>query len=74
LAAFIIDEAKHVRRQGEVRGPFWEDVDVQVRRDVAERLMSTTTREFLEAAMGSASEEDRFYLLDAALAELQRLD
>jgi hypothetical protein len=74
LASFIIGEAKHVRRHREVRAPFWEDVKIEVRRDVAERLMSEATAKFLETAMRSASEDDRFNLLDAALAELQRLD
>lgn len=74
LAAFIIDEAKHIRRHHEVRAPFWEAVMPEVRRDMAERLASETTREFLAAARSDVSEEDRFYLLDAAMAELQRKD
>ena len=74
LAAFIIDEAKHIRRHQEVRPPFWEDVNHEMRRDLAERLTSEATREFLAAAKSKVSEEDRFYFLDAATAELQRKD
>ena len=74
LASFIIDEAKHLRRHHEVRAPFWEDVDEAVRRDVAQRLMSDATKDLLEKAAARATEEERFYLLDAALSELQRQD
>jgi hypothetical protein len=72
MASFIIDEAKHLSRHAEVRGPFWEDVSGDVRREVATLLTAERTTDFLQAAAGHVSDEDQFYFLDAALAELQR--
>ena len=72
MASFIIDEAKHLSRHAEVRGPFWGDVSSDVRREVAELLKSERTARFLQAAARQVSEDDQFYFLDAAVAELQR--
>ena len=72
MASFIIDEAKHLSRNAEVRCSFWDDVNEDVRREVAKLLMAEPTNHFLQAAAGQVSEEDRFYFVDAALAELQR--
>jgi hypothetical protein len=36
--------------------------------------MSDATKDFLQMATARVAEEDRFYLLDAALSELQRQD
>lgn len=72
MASFIIDEAKDLRHQAEVRGPYWEDVSVDVRREVARLLTAERTKVFLQAAAGQVSDEDQFALLDTALAELQR--
>jgi hypothetical protein len=72
LASFVIDEAKHLQRHQEVRGAFWDDIDTDVRRDVANRLTSEDNKAFLQAAAGQVSEEDRFYLIDSALSNLER--
>lgn len=72
MASFIIDEAKHLGRHAEVRGPFWGDVSADVRREVATLLTSERTADFLQAAARQVSEDDQFYFLDAAVAELQR--
>jgi hypothetical protein len=72
LASFVINEARHLVRHEEVRGSFWEDVPEGKRREIAALLVSDAARHFLEAASGRVSEEDRFFLVDAALAELQR--
>jgi hypothetical protein len=72
MASFIIGEAKHLRHHAEVRGSFWEDVSGDVRREVANLLLEEGTTVFLRSAAGRVSDEDRFYLLDAALAELLR--
>jgi hypothetical protein len=72
LASFVIGEAKHLHRHEEVRGPFWDDVDTDIRRDVAKRLISDDNKAFLQAATVEISEEDRFYLIDSALSNLQR--
>jgi hypothetical protein len=72
LASFVIDEAKHLQRHQEVRGPFWEDVDANIRGDVANRLTSNDNKAFLEAVTDQVSDEDRFYLIDAALSNLER--
>lgn len=74
LASFIIGEAKHLRRHGEVRAPFWGDIDIAVRQDVARRLTAQETKVFLQSAATRASADDCFYLLDAAIAELSRQD
>lgn len=72
MACFIISESKHLREHGEVRGPFWDTVSENVRREVAKLLMEEQTMVFLQSAAERVSEEDRFYHLDAALAELAR--
>jgi hypothetical protein len=72
MSSFMIEEAKSVRRHGEVRGSFWDDVAVEARRNVAEHLTSDASKAFLRVAAAQVSDEDRFTLLDAALAELQR--
>jgi hypothetical protein len=72
LASFVIDEAKHLQRHEEVRGPFWDDIDADIRRDVAKRLTSNDNKTFLRAANDQVSEEDRFYLIESALSNLER--
>ena len=72
MASFIIDERNHLRRHAEVRGSFWENLSADVRREVAKLLTAERTADFLQAAEGQVSDEDKFYFLDAALAELQR--
>lgn len=72
MASFIISEAKQLRRHAEVRGAFWGDVSADVRREVAKLLLEEPTTVLLQSAAGQPSDEDRFYLLDAALAELLR--
>jgi len=71
LASFVVDEAKHLQRHEEVRGPFWDDVDADIRRDVAKRLTADDNKAFLEAAANQVSEEDRFYFIDSALSNLE---
>ncbi len=72
MASFIIGETKNLNRHAEVRGPFWEEVTNDVRRDMAKLLTSEQTKQFLHAAAGQVSEEDQFNFLDAALAHLQQ--
>jgi hypothetical protein len=72
LASFVIDEAKHLQRHQDIRGPFWEDVDTDIRRDVANRLTSDDNKTFLQAAAHQVTEEDRFYLIESALSNLER--
>lgn len=72
MASFIIEEAKHLSRHAEVRGPFWEDVRADVRREVAKLLTAGRTRDFLQAAAGQVRAEDQCHYLEAALAELRR--
>lgn len=67
MAAFIMEERRHLRRHHDIRTPFWEDVDVAVRQNVAALLMSRATIEFLQGAEQEASEEDRLKLLRPAL-------
>jgi hypothetical protein len=72
MASFIISEAKHLRLHREVRGSFWEKVSQDERQEVAALLSEERTMAFLQSAVERVSEEDRFYHLDAALAELVR--
>lgn len=72
MASFIISEAKYLNRHGEVRGAFWKDVKEEARREVAKLLLAKTTKDFLKAAAGKVSEQDRSYFVDGAFAELQR--
>lgn len=72
LASFVIDEAKHMQRHEEIRGPFWDDVDGDIRRDVAKRLTSDENKAFLQTAADQVTDEDRFYLIDSALSNLER--
>lgn len=72
MARFILSESKHLHKHGEVRGFFWEEVSEEARREVAKLLLEERTIAFLESAAEQASEEDRFYYLDAAVAELAR--
>jgi len=73
LGSFINDQAKHWRRSGAVSGSWWDDLAIEPRRRIAERLMSDDVRRILEAASPNLSDDDRFYLVDAALIELQRV-
>jgi hypothetical protein len=47
-------------------------VSEEARRVVADWLISATTRSALQAAMDTASEEDRSWLLEPALIALDR--
>lgn len=71
IALVLQWEGKQIYRHGEVRGAFWEDIDIDARRMFARLLLSDETRALLERAMPRVAEEDR-WLLDAALAELDR--
>lgn len=70
LASFIIGQTMHLRRHGEVRAPFWGNIDIAVRQDVARRLMAQETLDFLKLAATRASADDGFYLLEAAIVEM----
>jgi len=72
IASFIIKEGKHLRRHGEVRGGFWNEIDQAPRQAIAHFLLSEDTRRFLETWAPKVPAEDRFYLVEAALAELDR--
>lgn len=72
MARFIISESKYLRQHGEVRGFFWEEVNEDARREVAKLLLEERTIIFVQSAAERVSEEDRFYHLDAAVAELAR--
>ncbi len=72
MARFIISESKHLRKHGEVRGFFWEEVREEARREVAKFLLEERTIVFLRSAAERVSDEDRFYHLDTAVAELAR--
>ena len=69
LAGLINAESKNIHRHGEVRGSFWEEVSEELRREVAQLLMEDQTMAFLRSAADQASEEDRFYYLDSAIAQ-----
>ncbi|MCP4635374.1 hypothetical protein [Sphingomonas sp. 3F27E9-B] len=71
LALFIQREGRQLHRHGEVRGPFWNGVDVIERRALAQLLRSGETRALLESALARVAGEDR-WLLGTALAELER--
>lgn len=73
LASFVNDQAKNWRRFGAVAGSWWDDLAIALRQRIAARLMSDDTRRILEAAAPNSSEDDRFYLVDAALIELLRV-
>jgi hypothetical protein len=72
LASFIASAAEDIHRYREVRSPFWEDVGEEARRVVADWLISATTRSAVQAAMDTASEDDRSWLLEPALIALDR--
>lgn len=71
LGRFLIDQAKYWRRSGAVGGPWWDDLDQTLRREIGCELMSDRVRVKLEAVT-EASEDDRFQLIDAALIEMRR--
>jgi len=71
IALVLQWEGKQLYRHGEVRGAFWEDIEIDARCMFARLLLSDETRALLERAMPRVAEEDR-WLLDAALAELDR--
>ena len=73
LAGLINAESKNIHRHGEVRGSFWKEVSEELRRDVAQLLMEDQTMAFLRSAADLASEEDRFYFLDSAIAQFPEL-
>jgi len=72
MASFISHAAKDLVRHGEVRIGFWKDLGQDVRQEVAKLLTSEETADFLRAAASDVSDEDRFYLIDAALADLHQ--
>ncbi len=72
LASFVNEQAKHWRRLKEVKGSWWDDIAAEQRIQVATGLMSDDARKVLEAAATVVSDDDRFYLIDSALIELQR--
>lgn len=72
MAGFIISESKNIRRNGMVRCSFWHEVNEEVRREVAKLLLEKRTKVFLQSAMDQVSEDDCFFHLDAALAEIAR--
>lgn len=72
MAAFIADEAKYLRRGATVRGAFWQEVSEEARAEVGKLLLSGATMNFLVAGVGRVSDEDCFYFLDTAVAELER--
>lgn len=73
MASFIIDEAKHLSRHGEVRGGFWEEVSQDVRAEVARLLTARRTREFLQAVASRVADEEQMYFLNPALGVLQQV-
>jgi hypothetical protein len=58
LAAFRSGQAAHLRRHGEVRGPWWQDVPQDKRVRLAEALLSADVDRFLQ----TLSEADRYRL------------
>jgi hypothetical protein len=70
LASFAIGQAKNLQRYGEVRGPFWEDVDTDIRRDVARHLTSDDNKAFLQAATDQVSAEERIDLIHPAFVSM----
>lgn len=71
LARFVNEQAPNWRRSHEVRGPWWDGLSPALRHEIARELMSERSRAKIEGAT-DASDEDRFYLIDAALIEMQR--
>lgn len=71
LAAFVLEEKKQLLRGGDLRGSFWADVDVSLRREIAAHLISEETKRYLRSAIPHVSDEDRSYFLEAALRELE---
>ena len=70
MGDFISAESKCIHGHGEVRGSFWKEVNVEVRREVVQLLREDRTMAFLLSATDKVSEEDRFRYLDPAVAEL----
>jgi hypothetical protein len=73
MASFINDNATDLHRHGEVRNAFWEEVSENARREITRQLLLKATTDFLTATAAQVSEEDRFYLTDPALYQLQQL-
>lgn len=71
IALLVQREGKNLFRHGEVRGPFWEDVEPRSRRELAQLLQSDATRALLRNLLTHAAEGDR-WLAESALAELER--
>ncbi|GMN03572.1 hypothetical protein MTsPCn3_23030 [Erythrobacter sp. MTPC3] len=69
MAGFINAQSKNMRKLGEVQGSFWEAVNREVRRDVAQLLLEERTLAFLQSASDKVSEEDRFHHLDPVEAQ-----
>lgn len=72
LAAFVLDEGRKARRNGEIRGGFWADIDASVRQEVGRLLFSDDVADALEAATHVVTGSDRSRYLDAALSVLRR--
>lgn len=71
IANILSREGKQLYRHGEMRAPFWDEVDIDARCTFARLLLSGDTRALLESAMLHFTDEDR-WVLDTALAELDR--
>lgn len=72
LAAFVLDEARKIRRYGDVRGGFWDDVEFAARQDVARLLDCDDVIDALDAASSCVSAEDSIKYLEPALTRLKR--
>ncbi|MBX7501844.1 hypothetical protein K3181_10365 [Qipengyuania sp. YG27] len=72
MASFIVDQARDLSLWAKVSGPFWDDVSVDVRRELAEQLRADQTKRYLHAAAGNVSDEDRSALLEPALSEFEK--
>ena len=69
MGGLINAHSKSMRKLGEVQGSFWEEVNREVRRDVAKLLLEERTLAFLRSASHKVSEEDRLHYLDPVQAQ-----
>jgi hypothetical protein len=72
LASFIEEQEINLRNHAQVGAYFLADVSEDARREVAKLLLEEQTTVMLQWATGQASDEDRSYFLDPALAALLR--
>lgn len=72
MASFIIDQARDLSLWAKVSGPYWDEVSIDVGRELAVLLRADQTKRYLQAAVSDVSAKDRSALLEPAVSEIEK--